>query len=464
MTATTTTLAGNFGRLWRRGHETLSPDGRRILSVTGAGATTFLQGLVTCDLTQPPSVPKEEEAEGDKENNQDSSNDSGDDEGLMGVDFSDELRPATFLDSKGRILTDSLLWKIDETQYYVDVPNDGSASLLQQHLKQFILRRTKVKLKDVSDAMSSHVVYGTLNARGSPPGMLTKVDPRHPSLGVRVLSLEKAIPEQDFAKMMAGGGGGGSTSGAEDSSSSTSAMFPEMPGTYSLIRKLSGVAEGSELHGRVAGETNQEFLNAVSFTKGCYLGQELTARVQYTGAIRKRIMPLFITDLNMQVPQPWLIASQIQGKEVAKRADAEERNDEDALGKISESTDVNDGIGGDAGGSPRLPRLSASAAGAVVGMMSGSSPLTSSDGDDPSTEKDQQLLEAQSEALFERLQMYKPGDKIVDTKDGKTIGQIIALPEPGTNVLLAQMRLDRVGLLGEDHAWSHTNKVTIGET
>ena len=90
--------------------------------------------------------------------------------------------------------------------------------------------------------------------------------------------------------------------------------------------------------------------------------------------------------------------------------------------------------------------------------------MTSSDGDNPRTEKDQQLLEAQSGSLFERLQMYKPGDKIVDTKDGKTIGQIIALPEPGTNVLLAQMRLDRVGLLGEDHAWSHTNKVTIGET
>jgi hypothetical protein len=72
-------------------------------------------------------------------------------------------------------------------------------------------------------------------------------------------------------------------------------------------------------------------------------------------------------------------------------------------------------------------------------------------------------MRAQSEALFEQLQSYKTGDKIYDSKDGKTIGQIVATPAEGTNVLLAQMRLDRVGLLGNDTAWSHTNKVTIGD-
>lgn len=31
-------------------------------------------------------------------------------------------------------------------------------------------------------------------------------------------------------------------------------------------------------------------MNAVSFDKGCYIGQELTARTHFTGVIRKRIM------------------------------------------------------------------------------------------------------------------------------------------------------------------------------
>jgi len=34
---------------------------------------------------------------------------------------------------------------------------------------------------------------------------------------------------------------------------------------------------------------------AVSYSKGCYIGQELTARTNYTGVIRKRIMPLIIS-------------------------------------------------------------------------------------------------------------------------------------------------------------------------
>jgi transferase CAF17, mitochondrial len=76
---------------------------------------------------------------------------------------------------------------------------------------------------------------------------------------------------------------------------------------------------------------------------------------------------------------------------------------------------------------------------------------------------DVQEMQAQSEALFDQLQSYKAGDKIYDNKDGKTIGQIVATPAEGTNVILAQMRLDSVGLMGNTTAWSHTNKVTIGD-
>jgi hypothetical protein len=80
-------------------------------------------------------------------------------------------------------------------------------------------------------------------------------------------------------------------------------------------------------------------------------------------------------------------------------------------------------------------------------------------------DNDAKQLRAQSEALFARLQStLKKGDKIVDVSDGKTIGQIVATPEEGTNILLAQLRLDRVGLLTKGGTtWSHTNKVTIGE-
>jgi len=471
-----TTLVGNFGRLWKRGHESFSPDSRRILSVHGKGATAYLQGLVTCDLLTPP-IPPREEKEADNtgvENGSDSTE-------VPGVDFSDHLRSTCFLDAKGRILTDSLLWKVDENQYYIDVAADTADPLLS-HLKQFILRRTKVKVKDESakSGMASHVIFGTLNARNTPEGFLASVDPRHPSLGTRVLSMDPP-KGKEFTKMMSG-------------------QFPHAPGTYNLIRKLAGVAEGSELKGKVAAETNQEFLNAVSFQKGCYLGQELTARVQFTGAVRKRIMPLMITNVNMQCPRPWLVASQIQKQQYQEKLQQEQQQQEketeteETEAQESSPTEASE-ENPDASLLSPLPRLAPSIAGSMIAGMSGSpvdgSPTddddkentnTSNDDNDSNSATDE--LQAQTEALFEELQSYKVGDKIYDTKDGKAIGQIIALPEEGTNVLLAQMRLDKMGLLetkpprrkskdGEDKnsaedddlpTWKHTNKVSIGDS
>jgi folate-binding protein YgfZ len=39
-------------------------------------------------------------------------------------------------------------------------------------------------------------------------------------------------------------------------------------------------------------EANLDVHRSISFTKGCYLGQELTARTHFTGVVRKRAMPV----------------------------------------------------------------------------------------------------------------------------------------------------------------------------
>jgi hypothetical protein len=41
-------------------------------------------------------------------------------------------------------------------------------------------------------------------------------------------------------------------------------------------------------------------LNAISFEKGCYIGQELIARTHHRGVIRKRLMPMKFVDGNGQ--------------------------------------------------------------------------------------------------------------------------------------------------------------------
>lgn len=66
---------------------------------------------------------------------------------------------------------------------------------------------------------------------------------------------------------------------------------------YKLFRYMLGVGEGINDHPEsdcLPLECNADFLNSVSFSKGCYLGQELTARIHYTGVVRKRLMPIMI--------------------------------------------------------------------------------------------------------------------------------------------------------------------------
>ena len=108
--------AGRYGKLWGRGCETFSPSERRVLSVRGEGATNYLQGLVTCDLLAEPRPPREEydvDAVA-KKAVEDGVGDASADatvEPVVPVAFTSRMRSACFLDNRGRILTDALLWK-----------------------------------------------------------------------------------------------------------------------------------------------------------------------------------------------------------------------------------------------------------------------------------------------------------------------------------------------------------------
>jgi hypothetical protein len=401
MSRTSVLQKGRYGRLWGKCHQTFTPDLRRILKVKGAGATTYLQGLVTSDLTHPPPPPQVYQR---LPPNVD----------FYNAVFHPDLRATCFLDHKGRILTDALLWKISNEEYLIDVPGDSGTDLLQ-HLKQYKLRRSKVDISDESHVVQSHVAFGSLDAQGAPEGFLSGLDPRHPSLGIRTLALPHC--DLNFTEMQ------------QD-------HFPNKPGTYQVVRKLAGVAEGLEIRGKTCLEANQEFLNAVSFQKGCYLGQELTARTMFTGAIRKRILPVIFTSTDIQVPRPWQMAHQMQD------------------GRLQEQFNIT-----------RLPQLSVAAAGAAVSMMLGS---TEPDWD---LVKDKETLEKELEAIQKFGMALKndveeratPGTKVIDVKDSKTIGQVISTPAPGTTVALVQMRLDRIGLAEGGEKWQRTNKVRFGD-
>ena len=71
---------------------------------------------------------------------------------------------------------------------------------------------------------------------------------------------------------------------------------------HARARARLGVAEGwREMEGAMPLECNLDALRGVSFTKGCYVGQENTARQRFRGATRKRVTPFAIRGSNVSI-------------------------------------------------------------------------------------------------------------------------------------------------------------------
>jgi len=133
------------------------------------------------------------------------------------------------------------------------------AAMVVQKLSRFRLR-SRVALADLAEAWHVHVAWdGTPEI---PPGVVAAPDPRLPGAGWRLLAPQ---PLRTNATV-------------ED---------------WDVHRLALGLPEGSldlESDKSVLLEAGFDELNGVSWTKGCYMGQELTARTHYRGLIKRRLV------------------------------------------------------------------------------------------------------------------------------------------------------------------------------
>jgi folate-binding protein YgfZ len=101
------------------------------------------------------------------------------------------------------------------------------------------------------------------------------VDPRLAALGVRVVA-----PREAAAKALRDAG-----------------FAPAAFADWDRLRLLLGVPDGSRdlpVEKAILLESGFDELNGVDWKKGCYIGQELTARTKYRGLVKKRLMPVAI--------------------------------------------------------------------------------------------------------------------------------------------------------------------------
>ena len=72
---------------------------------------------------------------------------------------------------------------------------------------------------------------------------------------------------------------------------------------YDQVRLAEGVPDGSRdlvVEKSILLESNFEDLHGVDWDKGCYMGQELTARTKYRGLVKKRLLPV---DIDGEAPE-----------------------------------------------------------------------------------------------------------------------------------------------------------------
>lgn len=228
-------------------------DRRSVVAVSGEDRKAFLQGLVSNDVLR--VTP-------------------------------DHAAYALFLTPQGKFLHDFSLVESgggEDAVLLLDPETDRRADLLRR-LKMYRLR-SKIALEDRAEQMRVAVAFGegALEVLGLPAepgatrpfgGGIAFTDPRLPALSARLF-----LPTDGLAALEATG------------------LAPRDVAEYDRLRLSLGVPDGTlDLipEKSIPLESRMDALNAISWDKGCYMGQELTARTKYRALIKKKLFPVTV--------------------------------------------------------------------------------------------------------------------------------------------------------------------------
>jgi folate-binding protein YgfZ len=200
---------------------------RGVVEVAGADRVSFLQGLVSNDVTQ--AAPG-------------------------------HAVWAALLTPQGKWLADFFV--LAEGERLLLEVEAAQAAMLVASLTRFRLR-AKVTLRDASADFVVHAAWG---GAAPPPGVIAAPDPRLAEAGWRLLAPAPLPADATAADYDAHRLALGLPDGARDMDPQKSVLLE---------------AGFDELHG-------------VSWTKGCYMGQELTARTKYRGLLKRRLFPVAV--------------------------------------------------------------------------------------------------------------------------------------------------------------------------
>jgi folate-binding protein YgfZ len=217
----------------------LLPD-RGVVRVAGPDAETFLDGIITADL----DVLKRQAAV-----------------------------HAALLTPQGKMLFEFFVTRAADGGFLLETGRDQTDGLVKR-IKMYMLR-AKVTAEDVSGAFEVVAAWG-----GPPPSndkLIVYEDPRGViDMGARMLA---PLPP-----------GFGASSGGMDGEAEW--VSPEEYHAHRITRGVPESGKDYALGDTFPHEADLDLLQGVSFTKGCFIGQEVVARMKHKGVVRKRVLPV----------------------------------------------------------------------------------------------------------------------------------------------------------------------------
>jgi hypothetical protein len=253
-------------------------DDRGILAVSGLDRRPFLQGIVSNDVDKVSPT---------------------------------AARYAALLTAQGKYLHDFMMVEAGESIWL-----EAEAARLGDLKRRLSMYRLRAKASlDERPDLAVAAVFGAdapaVLGLSSEPGAarpfgsgVTFVDPRLATLGARAI-----LPRGEARALLADAG------------------VPEAGfDSYDRLRLSLGIPDGSRdlvLEKSILLEAGFDELNGIDWQKGCYIGQELTARTKYRGLVKRRLMPVRIEG----PPPPSGAVVTADGREVG-----EMRSSRDGLG------------------------------------------------------------------------------------------------------------------------------------
>jgi folate-binding protein YgfZ len=220
-----------------------------VIAVAGADATAFLQAQLTNDVA----------------NLQD-----------------EELELNGYCTAKGRLLATFHQWRDGDT-VYLRLPREILPGVVKR-LAMFVLR-SKVRLSDASGDWTTHALVGpALSTRMERDGVTL---PAKPWTGVRVGGARvDRVPDADGLERYL------LTVRAQDARPAWCASLPAAQPAlwwWSEIAAAVPTVFAATQEKFVPQMINFEVVGGVDFRKGCYPGQEVVARSQYLGKLKRRM-------------------------------------------------------------------------------------------------------------------------------------------------------------------------------